>query len=58
VCTADMFVAVQYLANAQDAEYAERCRQALLSSVGRVVFPPIPSAAEGEHGATQDQPMP
>ena len=42
VCTADLFVAARHLANGFDPDFAQRCRQAILSSVGRVVFPVPP----------------
>ena len=44
VFTPDLFWPVQYLVSNSDAEYAIACRQTLLSSTGRVVFPPPPVA--------------
>jgi len=44
VFTPDLFWPVQYLVSNSDAEYALTCRQTLLSSTGRVVFPPPPVA--------------
>jgi hypothetical protein len=43
VFTADLFWPVQYLVSNADAEYAKACRQALLSSTGRVAFPSPPA---------------
>lgn len=45
VSTADLFTPVQYLLAHADPEYAAACRAALLSSVGRVVFPSPPVVA-------------
>ena len=39
VFTPDLFWPVQYLLNNSDSEYARSCRQALLSTTGRVTFP-------------------
>ncbi|MFQ6333720.1 hypothetical protein [Methylophilus sp. 3sh_L] len=39
VATADLFVPVQYILSENDQDYAAICRQALLSSIGRVKFP-------------------
>lgn len=39
VFTPDLFLAVQNYLESQDSEFAVACRQAILSSVGRVVFP-------------------
>lgn len=47
VSTPDLFPPVQYLVETPDADYARACRQAILSSTGRVSFPPAPSAKEG-----------
>jgi hypothetical protein len=44
VFTPDLFWPVQYLVSNSDAEYARACRQTLLASTGRVVFPPPPVA--------------
>lgn len=43
VFTPDLFWPVQYLVTNADAEYARACRQAMLSSTGRVTFPPPPT---------------
>lgn len=45
VCTTDLFMPVQYLISNEDAEYAKACRERLLSSVGRVIFPHPPQAS-------------
>jgi len=39
VFTPDLFLAVQNHVECQDSEFAAACRQAILSSVGRVTFP-------------------
>ncbi|MEJ8295591.1 hypothetical protein WKI45_22470 [Delftia tsuruhatensis] len=39
VFTPDLFLAVQNYVEHQDADFAAACRQAILSSVGRVAFP-------------------
>jgi hypothetical protein len=44
VFTPDIFWPVQYLGSNSDAVYARACRQTLLSSTGRVAFPPPPVA--------------
>lgn len=46
VFTPDLFWPVQYLVSNPDTEYARACRQTLLSSTGRVVFPPLPPITE------------
>jgi len=46
VFTPDMFPPVQYLLEAFDGTYAEACRQAILQSIGRVVFPTPPPKGE------------
>lgn len=46
VFTPDLFLPVQYLVSNSNADYARACRQALLSSTGRVVFPASPAAAQ------------
>lgn len=43
VFTPDLFPPVQYLAASSDSEYAQACRQAILSSNGRVTFPAAPA---------------
>lgn len=45
VFTPDLFLAVQNHVECQDSEFAAACRQAILSSVGRVNFP-VPAACE------------
>ncbi len=50
VFTPDLFWPVQYLVSNPDVEYARACRQTLLSSTGRVVFPSPPVAEK-----TQDE---
>ena len=42
VFTPDLFWSVQYLVSNPDHEYARACRQTLLSSTGRVLFPQPP----------------
>ncbi|WP_426662242.1 hypothetical protein [Rhodanobacter aciditrophus] len=39
VFTPDLFLAVQNCVESQDSEFTAECRQAILSSVGRVTFP-------------------
>lgn len=39
VFTPDLYIALQNYLESQDSEFAMACRQAILSSVGRVVFP-------------------
>lgn len=46
VFTPDLFKLVQYLIAKADSEYAKACREALLSTSGRVSFPPTPSVEE------------
>lgn len=50
VFTPDIFKPVQYLTSNNDDEYARSCRQAILSSVGRVTFPepPVPAGLADE----------
>jgi hypothetical protein len=43
VFTPDLFWPVQYLVSNADADYARACRQAILTSTGRVTFPPSPA---------------
>ncbi|MBW0449262.1 hypothetical protein [Paraburkholderia phenoliruptrix] len=43
VFTPDLFPPVQYLASTTDDAYARACRQAILSSTGRVIFPLAPA---------------
>lgn len=42
VATADLFLPVQYLLSEKDESFAAQCRQALLSTTGRVRFPEPP----------------
>jgi hypothetical protein len=44
VFTPDLFRVVQYLIDRPDPEFSRVCRDALLQSTGRVVFPGIPAA--------------
>lgn len=41
----DLFYAARYLSGREDPDFAQRCRQAILSATGVVVFPDIPEAA-------------
>lgn len=43
VATTDLFFPVQYLLSTGDVDYAATCRQALLTSTGRVKFPTPPT---------------
>ena len=43
VATADLFAPVQYLLSERDDKYSALCREALLSTAGRVRFPEPPS---------------
>ncbi|AKK01880.1 hypothetical protein VM99_26660 [Pseudomonas chlororaphis] len=43
VSTPDLFLAVQSYVDCQDADFAAACRQAILSSVGQVIFPGPPT---------------
>lgn len=45
LATSSLFVAVQYLSEQPDDDYAKRCREAILSGVGPVSLPGPPSAA-------------
>lgn len=46
VFTPDLFPLVQYLVVKADSEYARACRQAMLTTTGRVSFPPTPGVEE------------
>ena len=46
VFTPDLFLPVQYLVASPDSGYAQACRQAILSSNGRVTFPTAPADEE------------
>ncbi|WP_313483689.1 hypothetical protein [Stutzerimonas kunmingensis] len=48
VFTPDLFLVVQNYIECQDPEFASACRQAILSSVGRVKFP-VPATRESTH---------
>lgn len=50
VFTPDLFLAVQYLQGTEDQEFARLCREALVNSSGRVVFPASPNA-NGKEGS-------
>jgi hypothetical protein len=52
VFTPDLFPPVQYLVASPNSGYAQACRQAILSSNGRVTFPPAPDD-EKSSGVTQ-----
>lgn len=54
VFTPDLFAPVQYLSGMQDQEYARRCREAILSASGRVLFP-NPPEPENQRGEQLDQ---
>jgi hypothetical protein len=43
VFTPDLFSPIQYLVRTANSEYAAKCRQTILSSTGRVVFPSPPT---------------
>jgi len=55
VFTPDLFWPVQHLVSNSDPEYAQACRQTLLSTTGRVAFPPTPAPppAQGQTEVTQ-----
>ena len=42
VATTDLFKAVQYLVDHNDANYAKQCRDAIVNGVGVVSFPTVP----------------
>lgn len=42
VFTPDLFTVARYLSNKRDARFATKCRMAILSTTGRVVFPEVP----------------
>ena len=46
VFTPDLFLPIQYLVETLDCDYALACRQAILSTTGRVIFPVLPLQAE------------
>jgi hypothetical protein len=46
VFTPDLFRVIQYILSNPDAEYARECRHSLLTSSGRVAFPPCPATEQ------------
>lgn len=46
VFTPDLFNVAKYLRDNKDAKFAIGCRKAILKSVGRVIFPEIPTSKE------------
>lgn len=44
--TDDLFHAARYLSGKSDKKFAAQCRSAILSAVGQVVFPPVPSGSD------------
>jgi hypothetical protein len=42
IFTPDLFVVAQYLSNNKNVKFATKCRKLILSTVGRVEFPPLP----------------
>lgn len=46
VFTPDLFVVAQYLVERSDTAFARLCREKILATTGRVVFPDVPRAAE------------
>lgn len=42
VFTPDLFLIAKYLKDKHDAKYAAKCRKAILTSIGKVVFPEVP----------------
>ncbi|GAB2913654.1 hypothetical protein GCM10027093_60170 [Paraburkholderia jirisanensis] len=54
VFTPDLFPPVQYLVASPDLNYAQACRQAILSSIGRVIFPVAPSSKDRNDVAKMD----
>jgi hypothetical protein len=53
VFTPDLFPPVQYLVTQRDPDYARRCREALLSAVGRVTFPKAPETDRPEEAIVE-----
>jgi hypothetical protein len=43
VATDDLYYAVKYVSDTSDFDYSKLCREAMLSGVGIVKFPPVPS---------------
>lgn len=43
IFTPDLFSVAKYLSNKKDARFATRCRKLILSTVGRVKFPDVPT---------------
>ncbi|MND54287.1 hypothetical protein D3C81_507550 [compost metagenome] len=48
VSTPDLFLVAKYLTDKRDAKYAAKCRQAILTTIGKVDFPAIPKSASAE----------
>lgn len=52
--TPDLFSVVRYLSNHSDATYARKCRKAIATTTGRVIFPKIPEKGrENEQNSEQ-----
>ncbi|AZO26750.1 hypothetical protein [Mesorhizobium sp. M1B.F.Ca.ET.045.04.1.1] len=45
VSTPELFLVAQYLSDNADPDFARKCRLAIGSTVGRVLFPPVPQIA-------------
>ena len=54
VFTPDLFPLVQYMIDHSDSDYAQACRQAILSSTGRVKFPEPPAREVSEEDTQVD----
>ncbi|MDK9717431.1 MAG: hypothetical protein OEL57_05915 [Trichlorobacter sp.] len=54
VFTPDLFLPIQYLITQPDDEYAQKCRHAILTGVGRIAFPapPYPTGSTETAGPT------
>jgi hypothetical protein len=46
IFTPDVLPPVQYLLGTSDEAYAQACRLAIINTVGRVAFPPVPSTTQ------------
>lgn len=55
VFTPDLFAPVQYLLSNTDEKYAYACRQALLHTTGRVIFPQPPVGAAAEESVSAEK---
>jgi hypothetical protein len=55
VFTPDLFWSVQYLSDHADNDYARLCRQALLSTTGRVTFPTPPDTLKPEEETREEE---